>query len=323
MVSQLRLGLIGLAASMTLLAPACAAQGYPDKPVRLMIGFPQGGPNDILGRIVAEWLSRRLGQPVVVENKAGNSGNIATEAVVRAAPDGYTVLLVGPANAISGSLSQNLTFNFLRDIAPVGGITREPLVLVTHPSIPARTPAELIALAKSKGGQLRMASTGRGSSPHLSGELFKTMAGVSAQVIHYGGGGPALKAMIAGEADFMFEPMSASIEPVRSGKLKALAVSTAARSTALPELPVLAGTVSGYEASAVTGLGAPAGTPAAVIARLNAALNDAHTDAATKARLADTGGEPLPGTPADFARLMQAETEKWGQVARAANITAK
>lgn len=291
------------------------AQTYPSKPINLVIGFPQGGPNDILGRLAAGWLSERLGQRVVPDNKPGNSGNIATEAVVRAAPDGYTLLLVGPANAISGS-NPNLPFVFLRDIELIGGITREALVLVVHPSVKAQNAKELIALARSPDAKLRMASTGVGSSPHLSGELFKTMTGIAMPVIHYGGGGPALKAMIAGEAEVMFEPMSASIEPVRTGKLRALAVSTSARSTALPDLPVLADTVPGYEASAVTGLGAPRGTPPDVVAKLNAAMNAAFTDAAMRRKLADTGGEPLPGTPVDFAEVMKSETEKWGKVAK-------
>ena len=298
------------------LSPIAKAQTYPDKPVRLVIGFPQGGPNDILGRLIADWLTRDLGQPVMVENRPGNSGNIGTEAVVRAQPDGTTLLLVGPANAISGSLEQNLPFNFLRDIVPIGGITREALVLVVHPSVAARSVVELIALAKSK--QLRMASTGVGSSPHLSGELFKSMAGLDLPVIHYAGGGPALAAMIAGETEVMLEPMSAAITPVRSGKLRALAVTTAQRSAVLPVLPALADAVPGYEASAVTGLGAPRGTPDSIITRLNAALNAAHADPTMKQRLADTGGEPLTGTPVEFARLMQTETEKWGRVVRAA-----
>ena len=304
------------------LTHTASAQTYPTKPIRLVVGFPQGGPNDILGRLAAGWLTQRLGQPVEVENRGGNSGNIGTEVVVKAAPDGYTLLLVGPANAISGALNQNLPFNFLTDIALIGGITREALVLVVHPSVAAKTTPELIALAKAGAANLRMASTGVGSSPHLSGELFKTMAGLTLPVVHYQGGGPALKAMIAGEAEVMFEPMSASIEPVRKGQLRALAVTTTTRSAALPELPPLGDAVPGYEASAVTGLGAPKGTPATVIATLNAALNAAFTDPAMKAKLADTGGDPLPGTPEAFAKIMQGETEKWGRVVKAAGVKA-
>lgn len=308
-----------LALAILALAIPCAAhaQTYPAKPIRLVVGFPQGGPNDILGRLAAGWLTQRLGQLVNVDNIGGQSGNPATHEVVKAAPDGYTLLLVGPANAISGS-NPNLPFVFLRDIALIGGITREALVLVVHPSVKAQNTKELIALARSPDAKLRMASTGVGSSPHLTGELFKSMAGIALPVVHYQGGGPALKAMISGEADVMFEPMSASIEPVRSGKLRALAVSTTTRSAALPDLPAVADTVPGYEASAVTGLGAPRGTPADVIAKLNAAINAAFTDEAMKRKIADTGGEPLPGTPADFAQLMRAETEKWGRVAKSA-----
>jgi tripartite-type tricarboxylate transporter receptor subunit TctC len=211
----------GLAASIPVLSRMANAQSYPSRPVRLVVGFPAGGPNDILGRIIAQWLSQRLGQPFVVENQPGNSGNIATAAVVRAPADGYALLLVGPANAIGASLYPNLPFNVLRDIAPVAGITREPLVMVVHPSVPAKSVAELIAYSKAEPGKLKLASTGQGSSPHVSAELFKMLTGLGLPVVHYAGGGPALKAMIEGQAQLMFEPMSASIEPVRSGKLRA------------------------------------------------------------------------------------------------------
>src|SRR6478735_8265770 len=221
------------------------AQSYPSKPVHFVIGFPAGGPNDILGRIVAKWLSDKLGQPFNVENKGGKSGNIATEMVVRAAADGYTILLCGPANAISGSLYPNLGFNFLRDIMPVAGITREPLVMVVHPSVAAKSVQEFLAIAKVNPAANKMASTGVGSSPHVTGELFKQTVGLELPVVHYSGGGPALKAMIAGEAQMMFEPISAAIGPVRSGQLRALAVTTTQRSTALPEVPTLADTVAG------------------------------------------------------------------------------
>jgi len=298
------------------------AQTYPTKPVRFVVGFPAGGPNDILGRLMAQWLSDRLGQPFVVENKGGQSGNIATEMVVRAPADGYTIMLVGPANAISGSLYPNLSFNFLRDIAPVAGITREPLVMVVHPSVPAKTVPEFLAYAKANPGKIKMASTGNGSSPHVTGELFKLMTNLSLEVVHYGGGGPALKAMIAGEAQMMFEPMSASIGPVRSGQLRALAVTTATKSQALPEIPVMAEFVPGYEASAVTGIGAPKDTPAGIVDTLNKAVNAAFADAAMKAKLADTGGAPLPGSAAVFGTLLAAETEKWGKVVKASGTKA-
>jgi tripartite-type tricarboxylate transporter receptor subunit TctC len=298
------------------------AQAYPTRPVRFVVSFPSGGPNDILGRLMAQWLTERLGQPFVVENRPGRSGNVGTEMVVRAPADGYTVLLVGPANAISGSLYPNLGFNFLRDIAPVAGITREALVMVVHPSVPAKTVPEFIAYAKANPGKIKMASTGSGSSPHLTGELFKMMTGLDLVTVHFAGGGPALRGMIAGAAEMMFEPMSASIEPVRSGKLRALAVTTAARAAGLPDIPTVADTVPGYEANAVTGIGAPRNTPAEIIDTLNKAINAAFADPAMKAKLADTGGSPIPGSPADFAKLLAAETEKWGKVVKQANITA-
>ena len=310
------LQLAATAAVVPAVVGTARAQDYPARPLRLVVGFPAGGPNDILGRMMAQWLSERLGQPVEVDNRPGASGNIGTEAVVRAPPDGYTLLLVGPANAISGSLNANLSFNFLRDIAPVGGITREPLVMVVHPSVPARTVPEFIAYAKANPGKVKMASTGNGSSPHVTGELFKMMTGVDVVVVHYGGGGPALKAMIEGQAEVMFEPMSAAIDPIRSGKLRALGVTTAARAQALPEVATVGDSVPGYEASAVTGIGVPRNTPAEIIGRLNQAINAAFADPKMKARLADTGGAALPGSPADFGKLLAEETEKWGKVIR-------
>ena len=270
------------------------ALDYPTRPLRLVVGFPPGGPNDILGRMIAGWLTGRLGQPVEVVNQPGNSNNIATSAVAHAPADGYTLLLVGPANAINASLYQNLDYDFLRDIAPVAGITREALVMVVHPSVPARTAAEFIALAKAEPGKFRMASTGTGSSPHMTAELFKMLAGVAPPIVQYAGGGPALKAMMAGEADIMFEPISASIEPVRAGRLRALAVTTATRSPALPDIPPLRETLPDYEASAVTGIGAPRGTPADIVERLNREVNAAFSDPGMKARLADTGGATCP-----------------------------
>ena len=306
--------LAGVAAFLFTLAPNASAQSYPTHPITLVVGFPAGGPNDILGRMVAEWLSARLGQPVVVENKPGASGNTATEAVVRAPNDGYMLLLVGPANAINASLSDNLKFDFLRDIAPVAAITREPLVMVVHPSVLAKTVPEFIALAKVSPAKIKMAATGKGSSPHVSGLLFSMMAGVDLRVVQYTGGGPALKEMVDGQMDMMFEPMSASIAAIRSGQLRALAVTTAARSDALPDVPSLSDAVPGYEASALTGIGVPANTPADVITLLNKEINAAFTDPAMKAKLSDTGGTPLPGSPADFGQLMAAETEKWAKV---------
>ena len=308
------LSLAGVGAVFTATATIASAQSYPVRPVHLIVGFPAGGPNDILGRLIGQWLSGRLGQPVIVENQPGASGNVATEAVVRAPADGYVLLLVGPANAINPSIYDNLNHSFLRDIAPIAAITREPLVMLVHPSVPAKTPPEFIAYAKENPDKVTMASTGNGSSPHMCGLLFKMMAGVDLAVVHYAGGGPALKGMIEGQAQVMFEPMSASIGPIRSGKLRALAITTAKRSEVLPDVPTLGESIPGYEASAVTGIGAPANTPAEIIDRLNREINAAFTDSTMKARLLDTGGAVLPGSPAEFGRLMTEETEKWAKV---------
>jgi tripartite-type tricarboxylate transporter receptor subunit TctC len=308
------LHLAGVVAALPALARSATAQAYPSRPVRLVVGFPAGGPNDTLGRLMAQWLSERLGQPFVVENQPGSSGNIATAAVVRAPADGYTLLLVGPANAISASLYPNLGYDLLRDIALVAGITREPLVLVVHPSVAAKTVPELIAAAKAHPRKMKLASTGNGSSPHVTGELFKMLTGVEVIVVHYAGGGPALRGMIEGQAEMMFEPMSAAIEPIRTGKLRALAVTTATRSPALPNVPPLSDFVAGYEASAVTGIGVPKATPAEIVDRLNKEINAAFADPKMQARLADTGGAVLPGSPADFEKLIAGEIEKWGKV---------
>lgn len=310
------LNLAGLGAVSAAASGIASAQSWPTRPIRLLVGFPPGGPNDILGRLMGQWLSARLGQPVIVEDRPGASGNIATEAVVRAPGDGYTLLLVGPANAINASLDDHLAFSFLRDIAPVAAITREPLVMLVHPSVPAKTVPEYMAYAKANLAGIRMASTGQGSSPHVTGLLFNMMTGLNLAVVHYAGGGPALKEMIEGRAQIMFEPLSASIEPVRSGRLRALAVTTATRSEALPDIPRVGDFVPGFEASAVTGIGAPANTPVEIIDRLNREINAAFTDPAMKARLADTGGAVLPGSPADFGRLMAEETGKWASVIR-------
>ena len=296
------------------------AESYPTRPIHFVVGFPVGGPNDILARLIGQWLSERLGQPVIIENRPGASGNIATEAVVHAPADGYTLLMVGPANAINGSLYNELQFNFLRDIAAVAAITREPLVLLVHPSVPAHSAPEFIAHAKANPGKITMASTGKGSSPHVSGLLFTMMTGLDLAIVQYGGGGPALKGLMEGQAHTMFEPMSASIAPIRAERLRALAVTTAARSAVLPDVPSLGDFVPGYEASAVTGIGVPANTSADIIDRLNSVINAAFADPAMKARLADTGGTALAGSPADFGRIMAGETEKWAKVILAANV---
>jgi tripartite-type tricarboxylate transporter receptor subunit TctC len=308
------------AAALPVASRLARAQSYPAKPVRFVVGFAPGGPNDILARLIGEWLTSQLGQPFTVENLPGGSSNPATEIVVRAPADGYTMLLMGPANAINASLFPKLPFDIRRDIAPVAALTREALVLVVHPSVPAATVPELIAYAKANPGKLRMAMTGAGSSPHVSGKLFKLMTGVDLEELHYDGGGPALRDMIAGKADMMFEPMSASIGPLRKKTLRALAVTTAERSKIFPDLPLMSETLPGYEASATTGIGVPSKTPPEVIAIINKAVNAAYADAKMRARLTDTGGEPLPGSPETFGKIFAGEIEKWGKVVKASGM---
>jgi tripartite-type tricarboxylate transporter receptor subunit TctC len=312
---------LGLCAAALPLRPRIThAQAYPARPVRFVVGFVAGGPNDILARLISEWLSDRLGQPFVVENLPGASSNTATEAVVRAPADGHTLLLIGPANAINASLFPNLGFDIRRDIAPVAGLTREALVLVVHPSVPASTVPQFIAHARANPGRLRMAMTSSGSSPHVSGKLFQLMTGVQVTEVAYEGGGPALRDLIAGRVDMMFEPMSASIRPIRAGALSALAVTTAARSEALPDVPTMGDFVPGYEASAVTGVGVPRNTPPEIIGILNKAINAAYVDPKMKARFADTGGGVLPGSPAEFGLVLAQEIEKWARVVKASGM---
>jgi tripartite-type tricarboxylate transporter receptor subunit TctC len=312
----------GAAAALPVFATMARAQSYPSHPVRLLVGFPPNGPNSILAGIAGQWLAVRLGQPVAIEHRPGQSGNIATAEAVRAPADGYTLLLCGPANAIGASLYPNLPYNFLRDMTPVAGITREALVLVVHPQLPVTSAGELIARARADSSAVKIASTGAGSAPHVTAELFKQMTGLKLEMVHYAGGGPALNAVASGEAQMMFEPMSAAIVPVHSGKLRALAVTTAAPSRALPGIPTLAEAVPGYEASAVTGIAVPKDTPDAVVETLNSTMQLAFSDPGFKARLVETGGEPLPGSAAAFSALMAAETEKWGRVVKAAGIRA-
>jgi tripartite-type tricarboxylate transporter receptor subunit TctC len=308
------------AAALPAVSRFAQAQAYPTRPVRFVVGFARGGPNDILARLIGEWLTNQLGQPFAVENLPGSSSNPATEIVVRAPADGYTLLLMGPANAINASLFPKLPFDVRRDIVPVAGLTREALVLVVHPSVPAKTVPELIAFAKANPGKLRMAMTGTGSSPHVSGKLFRLMSGVDVTELNYDGGGPALRDMIAGKADMMFEPMSASIGPLRKGALRALAITTAERSQILPELATMGDTLPGYEASAVSGIGAPRKTPPAVIDIINKAVNAAFADDKMRARMTDTGGEPLPGSPEAFAKIFAGEIEKWAKVVNASGM---
>jgi tripartite-type tricarboxylate transporter receptor subunit TctC len=308
----------GAAALPTVLRPA-VAQTYPAKPVRIIVGLAAGGASDITARLIGQWLSERLGQSFIVENRPGANGNIAAEAVVRSPSDGYTLLLVNATSATNAALYK-LNFDFIRDIAPVGGTTRESLVLVVNPSVPAKTVPEFISYAKANPGKLNMGSSGNGSALHVSGELFKMMTGTNLMHVPYRGGAPALTDMLGGQLQVMFASMPSSIEYIRSGKLRALAVTTATRSEALPDLPTVGEFVSGYEASIWYGIGAPRNTPLGIIERLNNEINAGLADPKVKARLADTGGTVLPGSPADFGKLIADETEKWGKVIQAANI---
>jgi tripartite-type tricarboxylate transporter receptor subunit TctC len=309
--------LVGLALGST----GAVAQDYPNKPVKWVVGYVAGGSTDILARIFAQWFSERLGQQFVVENRAGAGNNIGTEAVINSPPDGYTLLLVNPANAINASLYKNINFNFVRDIAPVAGFIRVPNVMEVNPDVPAKTVAEFITYAKANPGKVNWASSGNGTSVHLSGELFKLMTGVNLIHVPYRGSAPALTDMIGGQVQVMFDNMPSSIEHIRAGKLRALAVTTAVRSEALPDVPILADTVPGYEASAWFGIGVPKGTPPAVIEKLNREVNLALADPKIKAQLADLGGIIMAGTPADFGKVIVDETEKWGKVVRAAGVS--
>jgi tripartite-type tricarboxylate transporter receptor subunit TctC len=296
------------------------AQTFPARPVHLICPFAAGGPNDITARLIGQWLSDRLGQPFVVDNRAGAGGNIGTEVVVRASPDGYTLLLASSSNAVNAALYDKLSYNFMRDIVPVAGILRVPNVMVVNPSVPAQTVPEFIAHAKANPGKINMATSGNGSTTHVSGELFKELAGVDLVAVAYRGGGPALIDLLAGQMQVMFEPTIAAIEHIRAGKLRALAVTTAARSELLPEIPTVGESVPGYEASQWYGIGAPKGTPPEIVARLNQEINAALADPRLQARLADLGGIPTPMMPAEFGKFIADETEKWGKVIRAGNI---
>ena len=299
---------------------ACAAE-YPARPVRWIVGYPAGGTTDIVARLIGHWLSERLGQQFIIENKPGAGNNIAAEAAINAPPDGYTVFLVNPANAINATLYQKLPFNFMHDTAPVGGIMRVPNVMEVNPSVPAKTVAEFIAYAKANPGKINWASSGNGTSVHLSGELFKIMTGVDLTHVPYRGSAPALTDMISGTVQVMFDNMPSSLPHIQSGKLRALAVTTAQRSDALPGVPTVAETVPGYEASAFFGMSVPRGTPADVIDQLNHEINAALADAAIKAKLAELGGILTPGSPAEFGRTIAQETDKWAKVIKSGGVT--
>jgi tripartite-type tricarboxylate transporter receptor subunit TctC len=310
----------GAAATVALpaLSGLARAQSYPTRPVHLIEGFGAGGAPDIVARLIGQWLSERLGQPIVVENRSGASSTIATESVVRAPPDGYTLMLLTTANTINTAYFK-LNFDLIRDIAPVANIVRVPLVMEVHPSVPARTAAEFIAYAKANPGKIILASAGLASLTHMGGEMFKLMAGVDLFHVPYRGA-QVFPAMLSGEAQVYFGPLLSSIEFVRSGKLRALAVTTTTRSNALPDVPTLAETLPGYEASAWFGIGAPQNTPAEIVERLNREVNASLADPKLIARLANLGGTTLPGSSADFGKLIAEETRKWGKVVVAAIV---
>jgi tripartite-type tricarboxylate transporter receptor subunit TctC len=296
------------------------AQAYPSRPVRLVVGFAPGASPDIIARLLGQWLSVRLGQPFIIDNRSGAGSNIGTEAVVRAAPDGYTLLWATAANAINATFYDKLSFNFIRDIAPVAGIIRVPNVMELNPSVAAKTVPEFIAYAKANPGKVNMASGGAGTTPHLAGELFKMMTGVNMLHVPYRGSPQAITDLIGGQMQIMFDVMPQSIEHIKVGELRALAVTTAMRSEALPNIPTVGDFLPGYEASSWHGVGVPKNTPAEIVDKLNKEINAALADPKLRARLADLGGTVLPGSPADFGKLVAAEIEKWAKVVKFAGI---
>jgi tripartite-type tricarboxylate transporter receptor subunit TctC len=305
------------AAALPAVSSIARAQAYPSRPARIIVGFPAGGTQDTIARLIGQWLSERLGQQFVVENRAGAGGNVGAEAVARATADGYTLLLVGQPNAVNATLYDKLNFNFINDIASIASIIRVAQVIVVNPSVPAKTLPEFIAYAKANPGKVTMASSG---PPHIAGELFKMAAGVDLLHVPYRGGGPALIDLLGGQVHVCFGSMPETIQYIRAGTLRALAVTTATRSETVPDLPVAADFVPGYETSSWYGLGAPKSTPSEIIERLNKEINAALADPRIKAKLAELGGTVLPGSAADFGKLIADETEKWGKVIRAANI---
>jgi tripartite-type tricarboxylate transporter receptor subunit TctC len=299
------------------------ADTYPSRPVHLLVGFPPGGAADIIARLTGQMLSERLGQPFVVENRGSAGQQVAAESVVNAAPDGYTLLLLANPNVINGMLNANLSFNFTRDLAPVGGVNLNPLILEVHPSLPVKTVPELIALAKSKPGEINMASGGVGSTPHLAGELFKMLTGINMLHVPYRGDAPAVTDLLAGQMQVMFDLILLSLSHIRAGELRGLAVTSAKRLPTLPDLPPVADFVPGYEAFAWQGVAAPKGTPPEIVARLNTEINAALADTRIATRLTDLGGIPMPMTPPQFGALVANEIEKWGKVIKFADIKAE
>jgi tripartite-type tricarboxylate transporter receptor subunit TctC len=311
------------AAALPALSRSASALDYPTRPVHLIVGYPPGGGDDIVARLIGPWLSERLGQQFIVENRPGATTNIATEAVVRASPDGYTLLQVSSASTVNATLFEKLNFNFIRDIAPVASIAHLPFVLVVNPSLPAKTVAEFIAYAKANPGKINMATPGAGSASDLNGQLFKVMAGVDLVTVHYRGVGPALPELISGRVEIIFVPVAVAIGYFKSGTLRALGVTTPARVAVLPDVPPIGDFVPGYEGTGFEGIGAPANTPLEVIAILSRQVNAALFDPMFKARLGDLGMEPFAGSPADFGKFIADETEKWGKVVKSANIKAE
>ncbi len=314
------LKIAGSTAFVPALSHPARADSYPDRPVRILAGFAAGGGVDISARLIGQWLGDRLGQPFVTENRTGADGNIATEAVVKAAPDGYTLLLATLPNAVNASLYPHLKFDFLRDIAPVAGIIRVPMVVLVHPSVPATSIPELIAYAKSNPGKLNLASAGTGSAPHMAAELFDFMAGVSMTHVPYRGQGPALTDLLGGQVQILFAAAPGTVDHIRSGKLRALAVTSATSAEVLNDLPTIASSVPGYEASQWYGIAAPRNTPAGTVGRLNKEINAAFSDSTMVSRFAAISGEPLGGAPEQFGKLMSDETEKWAKVVKFAGV---
>jgi tripartite-type tricarboxylate transporter receptor subunit TctC len=309
------------AAALPVVPRIARAQAYPSRPVRIIVGFPAGGGTDVTARLMGQWLSERLGQPFIIENRVGANGNIATEAVVRAAPDGYTLLMVLATTTINATLYDKLNFNFIRDIAPVASIMRTPQVIDVNPSIPVRTVPEFIAFAKANPGKLNMGSGGIGGPQHVSGELFKMMTGINLVHVPYRGGAPAVTDLVGGQVQVMFDVLTESIGYIRAGRLRPLAVTTAVRSEALPDLPTVGDFLPGYEASAWFGIGAPRDTPGGIIEKLNKEINAGLADPRIKARFADLAATVFMGSPTDFAKFIADDTEKWAKVIKFAGIT--
>jgi tripartite-type tricarboxylate transporter receptor subunit TctC len=313
-VYLLRLLFLSLGIAVHGVAPATADSSYPNKVVRWVVGYPAGGSTDIFARLIGQRLSEKLGQQFIIENRPGAGNNIATEAVANAAPDGYTLILVNPANAINATLYKKLSFNFIKDFAPIAGIARVPNVMEVHPSVPAKNVAEFIAYAKANPGKVNVASSGNGTSIHLSAELFKFMTGVNIVHVPYRGSAPALTDLLSGQVQVMFDNMPSSVAHIQAGSLRPLAVTTAQRAAALPDVPTVAETVPGFEASAWFGMAAPKGTPQEIIDKLNKEVNEALADPKIQARIAELGGIPIVATPTEFGEIIKAETEKWAKV---------